>query len=66
MAGFLSENRPIRTLREVMDRLKETYCGNIGFEVWGGGGRRGKGQHVKGGGRGRDGVFRSTAGFVGF
>jgi hypothetical protein len=33
MAGFLSENRPIRTLREILTRLRETYCGNIGFEV---------------------------------
>jgi 2-oxoglutarate dehydrogenase complex dehydrogenase (E1) component-like enzyme len=33
MAGFLSENRPIRTLREILNRLRETYCGNIGFEV---------------------------------
>lgn len=32
MAGFLSENRPIRTLREILTRLRETYCGNIGFE----------------------------------
>lgn len=33
MAGFLSENRPIRTLREILTRLRETYSGNIGFEV---------------------------------
>jgi hypothetical protein len=33
MAGFLSENRPIGTLREILNRLRETYCGNIGFEV---------------------------------
>jgi hypothetical protein len=33
MAGFLSENRPIRTLREILNRLRETYCGNIGYEV---------------------------------
>jgi hypothetical protein len=33
MAGFLSENRPIRTLREILTRLRETYCGNTGFEV---------------------------------
>lgn len=32
MSGFLSENRPIRTLREILNRLQETYCGNIGFE----------------------------------
>lgn len=35
MAGFLSENRPIRTLREILTRLRETYSGNIGFEVGG-------------------------------
>ena len=35
MSGFLSENRPIRTLREILTRLRETYCGNIGFEVGG-------------------------------
>ena len=33
MKGFLSEERPIRTLREVMQRLKESYCGSIGYEV---------------------------------
>lgn len=33
MSGFLSENRPIRTLREILSRLRETYCGNIGYEV---------------------------------
>eukprot|EP00879_Flechtneria_rotunda_P007432 GHRR01007796.1.p1 GENE.GHRR01007796.1~~GHRR01007796.1.p1 ORF type:complete len:742 (+),score=239.80 GHRR01007796.1:134-2359(+) len=32
MSGFLNENRPIRTLRETLDRLQETYCGNIGYE----------------------------------
>lgn len=32
MNGFLSEGRPIRTLREILQRLKETYCGNIGYE----------------------------------
>lgn len=32
MSGFLSENRPIKTLREVLNRLQETYCGNIGYE----------------------------------
>eukprot|EP00877_Chromochloris_zofingiensis_P000629 jgi/Chrzof1/10567/Cz05g03220.t1_OGD[v5.2] len=32
MAGFLSENRPIRTLREILQRLRETYCGPIGYE----------------------------------
>lgn len=33
MKGFLSEERPIRTLREVLQRLKESYCGSIGYEV---------------------------------
>ncbi|MEW5306228.1 MAG: hypothetical protein WDW36_008709 [Sanguina aurantia] len=31
-AGFLAEGRPTRTLREVLTRLKETYCSNIGYE----------------------------------
>ncbi len=30
--GFLSESRPVRTLREILDRLRETYCGPIGYE----------------------------------
>jgi hypothetical protein len=33
MKGFLSEERPIRTLREVLQRLREAYCGTIGYEV---------------------------------
>ncbi len=32
-AGFLAEGRPTRTLREMLTRLKETYCSNIGYEV---------------------------------
>lgn len=32
MKGFLSEERPIRTLREVLQRLRESYCGKIGYE----------------------------------
>jgi len=32
MKGFLSEERPIRTLREVLARLREAYCGAIGYE----------------------------------
>lgn len=32
MSGFLSEERPIRTLREVLQRLRESYCGSIGYE----------------------------------
>ncbi|KXZ56060.1 hypothetical protein GPECTOR_2g942 [Gonium pectorale] len=31
-AGFLAEGRPTRTLREMLTRLQETYCGNIGYE----------------------------------
>jgi 2-oxoglutarate dehydrogenase E1 component len=30
MKGFLSEDRPIRTLREVLARLREAYCGTVG------------------------------------
>lgn len=33
MKGFLNEDRPVQTLRQVLDRLKETYCGPIGYEV---------------------------------
>lgn len=33
LSGFLSDQRPTRTLREVLRRLQETYCGSIGFEV---------------------------------
>ncbi|KAK9832587.1 hypothetical protein WJX81_001617 [Elliptochloris bilobata] len=32
MKGFLSEERPIRTLREVLDRLNDVYCSTIGYE----------------------------------
>ncbi len=32
-SGFLAEGRPTRTLREMLTRLQETYCGNIGYEV---------------------------------
>ncbi|GBF89902.1 hypothetical protein Rsub_02606 [Raphidocelis subcapitata] len=31
-SGFLSEDRPIRTLREILTRLREAYCGHIGYE----------------------------------
>ena len=34
-SGFLAENRPTRTLREILTRLRETYCGSIGYEVRG-------------------------------
>jgi hypothetical protein len=36
VSGFLSEDRPVRTLREILTRLRETYSGNIGYEVRGG------------------------------
>ncbi|GAA0161965.1 dehydrogenase [Lithospermum erythrorhizon] len=32
MAGFLSENRPVQTLRSIVTRLEQAYCGHIGFE----------------------------------
>lgn len=32
MAGILSENRPVQTLREILKRLEQAYCGSIGFE----------------------------------
>ncbi|KAH9603701.1 hypothetical protein KSS87_007452 [Heliosperma pusillum] len=32
MAGFLSENRPVQTLRSILTRLEQAYCGKIGFE----------------------------------
>lgn len=40
-AGFLAENRPIRTLRDILSRLRETYCSSTGYEV-------GRGQEVSG------------------
>ncbi|RVX13636.1 2-oxoglutarate dehydrogenase, mitochondrial [Vitis vinifera] len=32
MAGFLSENRPVQTLRAILTRLEQAYCGSIGYE----------------------------------
>jgi len=32
MKGFLSEERPVRKLSHILDRLKQTYCGSIGYE----------------------------------
>ena len=32
MKGFLNEDRPVQTLRGVLQRLRETYCGRIGYE----------------------------------
>ncbi|GAB4819819.1 hypothetical protein N2152v2_006865, partial [Parachlorella kessleri] len=30
--GFMAEDRPVRTLREILRRLNEAYCGKIGYE----------------------------------
>nr|GMD57559.1 2-oxoglutarate dehydrogenase, mitochondrial-like [Ipomoea batatas] len=32
MSGFLSENRPVQTLRAILTRLEQAYCGRIGYE----------------------------------
>eukprot|EP00850_Spirogloea_muscicola_P013952 SM000097S24805 [mRNA] locus=s97:353698:360574:- [translate_table: standard] len=32
MSGFLHENRPVQTLRSILQRLEQTYCGTIGYE----------------------------------
>uniref|UniRef100_A0A803NDP7 2-oxoglutarate dehydrogenase, mitochondrial n=1 Tax=Chenopodium quinoa TaxID=63459 RepID=A0A803NDP7_CHEQI len=32
LSGFLSENRPVNTLRSILDRLEQTYCGSMGYE----------------------------------
>ncbi|GFQ08436.1 2-oxoglutarate dehydrogenase mitochondrial [Phtheirospermum japonicum] len=32
ISGFLSENRPVQTLRAILKRLEQAYCGNIGYE----------------------------------
>jgi 2-oxoglutarate dehydrogenase E1 component len=32
MSGFLSENRPVLTLREILSKLHQAYCGPIGYE----------------------------------
>lgn len=29
----MSEDRPVRTLREILKRLNEAYCDTIGYEV---------------------------------
>ncbi|CAM8929696.1 unnamed protein product [Rhodiola kirilowii] len=31
-SGFLSENRPVQTLRAILNRLEQAYCGSIGYE----------------------------------
>ncbi|XP_078429347.1 uncharacterized protein LOC144701403 isoform X2 [Wolffia australiana] len=32
MSGFLSENRPVQTLRSIIDRLDRSYSGTVGYE----------------------------------
>ena len=32
MSGFLSDNRPMQTLRSIIDRLERAYCGTVGYE----------------------------------
>lgn len=32
MSGFLSDNRPVQTLRSILNRLKQAYCGSVGYE----------------------------------
>eukprot|EP00976_Prorocentrum_cordatum_P102725 1193182-Prorocentrum_minimum.AAC.2 len=32
MKGFLSEDRPVRKLKDILQRLEESYCGSIGYE----------------------------------
>ncbi|MQM10934.1 hypothetical protein Taro_043832 [Colocasia esculenta] len=32
MSGFLSENRPVQTLRSILNRLEQAYCGSVGYE----------------------------------
>lgn len=32
MSGFLSENRPVQTLRSILNRLERAYCGSVGYE----------------------------------
>jgi 2-oxoglutarate dehydrogenase E1 component len=33
MSGFLNDQKPVRTLREILKQMRTAYCGNIGFEV---------------------------------
>ncbi|XP_004307551.1 PREDICTED: 2-oxoglutarate dehydrogenase, mitochondrial-like [Fragaria vesca subsp. vesca] len=32
ISGFLAENRPVQTLRSILTRLEQAYCGSIGYE----------------------------------
>ena len=33
MSGFLSDQKPVRTLRDIISQIRTAYCGNIGYEV---------------------------------
>ena len=33
MSGFLNEDRPVQTLRQVLTKLQDAYCSSIGYEV---------------------------------
>lgn len=32
MSGFLSHNRPVQTLKDIVAKLEQAYCGTIGYE----------------------------------
>ncbi|KAL9388684.1 hypothetical protein Peur_017289 [Populus x canadensis] len=32
MPGFLADNRPVMTLRSILTRLEQAYCGSIGYD----------------------------------
>jgi 2-oxoglutarate dehydrogenase E1 component len=33
MKGFLNEDRPVQTLRQVLTKLQNAYCSTTGYEV---------------------------------
>ena len=33
MKGFLNEDRPVQTLRQVLTKLRTAYCSTTGYEV---------------------------------
>ena len=33
MKGFLNEDRPVQTLRQVLTKLRNAYCSTTGYEV---------------------------------
>jgi hypothetical protein len=33
MSGYLNENKPVRTLRDIVTQMQTAYCSTIGFEV---------------------------------